>query len=360
MRPRVGPYWMQWLWTGLFSASLAVIFTVLGSLAFGRGEGAWHNIPGWIHWYGKNLIVCLTIGATVHLLFDLARLTFASPARLARWRPWQRSVFFAGTPLLGVTLAWPVGVWLAGQNVLVWFGSSDGRNVIAGTLLTSLLISFLLHHWFAGRAAQAEAERRATEAQLRLLQAQIEPHFLFNTLANLHGLMEHDLPRARALLERFTEHLRGSLGALRAEDGTVGDELDRVSSYLALMQLRMEDRLRYSLEADDAVRRLPLPPLLLQPLVENAVVHGLEPSIDGGTVRVSARREGDHLVLEVADDGRGLAAAPVRRATPGAGVALDNIRQRLDARHGHAARLELHDAGPGTLARITLPCEPAP
>ncbi len=359
-RPRVGPWWLQWVWTLLFSAVLAVAFTVLGFLAFARGEGAWRNLAGWAYWYGKNFTVCFTIAALIHLMFDAGRATFATAARIARWRPWQRSVYFAGTPIVGLVLGWPLGVALAGHDVRVWISSRDGNSLILGSLLISLLLSFLMHHFFASKTRQLEAERRATEAQLRLLQAQIEPHFLFNTLANLHGLMAHDPPRARALLERFTEHLRGSLGALRAEDGTVGDELDRVHSYLALMQLRMDDRLRFEIEADEAVRRLPLPPLLLQPLVENAIVHGLEPSIDGGTVRVSARLQGRTLQLDVADDGRGLAAAPVRRATPGAGVALDNIRQRLLARWGSAAQLALSATEPGTRARLTLPCDTPP
>ncbi|MEN9630005.1 MAG: hypothetical protein RJA10_3233, partial [Pseudomonadota bacterium] len=206
-RPRAGPYWMQWLWTLLFSAALAVLFTVFGFMAYGRGEGAWRNLAGWAHWYGKNFIVCLTIGATIQMMFDLGRITVAKPQRVTRWPLALRTVYFSGVPLLGVVLAWPLGLWLAGQNVAVWFGSSDGRNVIFGTLLLSLLITFLLHHWFASKAAEVEAERRATEAQLRLLQAQIEPHFLFNTLANVQSLMDHDLPKARAMLESFTDYL---------------------------------------------------------------------------------------------------------------------------------------------------------
>ena len=355
-RPRAGPYWMQWLWTLLFSAALAVLFTVVGFMAYGRGEGAWRNLTGWAYWYGKNFIVCLTIGATIQLLFDLGRLTVARPERVARWPLVLRTVYFSGVPLLGVVLAWPLGLWLAGQNVLVWFGSSDGRNVIFGTVLLSLLITFLLHHWFASKAAEVDAERRATEAQLRLLQAQIEPHFLFNTLANVQSLMDHDLPKARAMLESFTDYLRVSLGSLRNAHSTVDQELHLARSYLELLHRRMEDRLRFEVSADDAARQLPLPPLLLQPLVENAVVHGLEPAIAGGRVQVNARVEGRQLVLEVRDDGRGLNAPP-RAGTRSNGLALENIRQRLLTRYGTAAQLVVQAAEPGTLARITLPLE---
>lgn len=354
MRPRAGPYWLQWVWTLLFAAALAVIFTVVGFMAFGRGEGAWRNFPGWAHWYLKNFTVCLTIACTIHLMFDACRLTFAKPARVQGWPSWLRTVFFSGIPLLGVVLAWPLGVWLAGQNVVVWFGSSDGRNIVVGTVLTSLLITFLLHHWFAGKAAEMEAERRATEAQLRLLQAQIEPHFLFNTLANVQSLMDHDLPKARAMLESFTDYLRVSLGSLRNENSTVEQELQLARSYLELLHTRMEDRLQFSVNADTAARQQPLPPLLLQPLVENAVVHGLEPSIAGGHVQVNACIRGGQLQLEVRDNGRGLAAPP-RAGTRGHGLALQNIRQRLLTRYGSAAQLVVEAAEPGTRALITLP-----
>ena len=358
MRPRVGPYWLQWVWTLLFSAALAVFFTVVGFLAHGSGEGAWRNIPGWVHWYGKNFIVCVTIAVAIHLMFDVGRTTFARPARVAGWKPWMRSVYFAGVPLLGVLLFWPLGLWLAGQNVIVWFGLSEGRNAIAGTVLLSLLISLALHHAFASKAAEADAERRATEAQLRLLQAQIEPHFLFNTLANVQSLMDHDPPQARQMLSDFTDYLRASLGTLRNQESTVAHELDLARSYLKLLQGRMEDRLRFEVEADEAAGRLPLPPLLLQPLVENAVVHGLEPSIEGGRVHVKARLTPRQLVLEVRDDGRGLDAPRRPGARQGAGLALTNIRQRLLTRYGSEATLDVQPASPGTLARITIPIEP--
>jgi sensor histidine kinase YesM len=226
-------------------------------------------------------------------------------------------------------------------------------------VLTALMITFILHHWFAARAREVEAERRATEAQLRLLQAQIEPHFLFNTLANVQSLMDHDPAKAKQMLASFTDYLRASLTSLRHEDSPVAQELDLASSYLQLLRSRMEDRLRFSIEADEAAKAQRLPPLLLQPLVENAVVHGLEPSIEGGRVAVSARLADRQLVLEVHDDGLGPEAAPRPSRKPGHGVALANIRERLQARYGSAARLEIEPAHPGTRARITIPLLPA-
>jgi two-component sensor histidine kinase len=357
-RPRAGPWWLHWVWTLLFFAVLAVGFTIVGFFAFGSGQGAWRNWSGWLFWYGKNLVVCLTIGVIIHLLFDGLRAVWATPARLGAWQPWQRSLFFGGVPMLGVLLGWPLGVELAGGHLNAWLSDSRGHNLIAGSVLIALMLSFGMHLWFSARTRQIDSERRATEAQLRLLQAQIEPHFLFNTLANVHTLMDHDLPKAKQMLGSFTDYLRASLGSMRHDKSTVDQELALAASYLQLLQGRMEDRLRFTIDADDAARRQPLPPLLLQPLVENAVVHGLEPHIDGGTVRVSARVQGEALVLEVQDDGRGLDAPARPGARAGAGLALGNIRQRLLTRYGSAASLEVRAASPGTLSRITVPLEP--
>jgi sensor histidine kinase YesM len=206
------------------------------------------------------------------------------------------------------------------------------------------------------------AEARATEAQLRLLQGQIEPHFLFNTLAGVISLIDHDTARAKHTLQTFTEYLRSSLGTLRRDEGPLAQDLELAQNYLLLMQARMEDRLRFRIDADDAARRALLPPLLLQPLVENAVQHGLEPSIAGGEVVIRAHAQGGKLVLEVCDDGQGLDAPRRRARGPGGqnnGVALDNLRSRLRTRWGDAARLEFPPAQRGTRAVITMPLEAA-
>ncbi|MBL8346117.1 MAG: histidine kinase [Rubrivivax sp.] len=347
---------MAWAWTFAFSALLAVVFTILGFLAFARGEGAWRNVSGWLYWYGKNFTVTLVISAVIHLLFDLARATVAPPWRVCGWRSWQRTLFFTGVPLLGVALGWPVGVWLAGADMNVWIGSREGNNIIAGTVFMSVMITFLLHHYFSAKAQKIEAEHRATEAQLRLLQAQIEPHFLFNTLANVHSLIDHDAAKAKAMLGAFTDYLRASLVGLRREEVTLADELALAEAYLRVQASRMEDRLNFRIEVDDTTRRATLLPLLLQPLVENAVHHGLEPKVEGGSIAVCARTEGNSVVVEVRDDGSGL-GGPARK---GAGMALANVRERLAARFGSAASLTVAAAQPGTLATLRLPLSVAP
>jgi signal transduction histidine kinase len=354
-RERAGPWWLQWVWTVVFAGVIALPFTVLGFAAFASGHGAWRNLDGWIYWYGKNFIVTLTISVLIHLMFDVLRAAWARPQRIKGWRDWQRSLFFGGVPLAGVLLGWPLGAYLAGMDFGAWVNQRGGSNVIASSVMVALLTSLLLHFWFSAKARGIEAERRATESQLRLLQAQIEPHFLFNTLANVQSLMDHDLPKAKQMLSSFTDYLRASLTTLRGESSSLDHELQLAQSYLQLLQARMEDRLQFSIQADAAARAQALPPLLLQPLVENAVVHGLEPSIAGGTVRVTARVQGAQLLIEVFDDGQGLDAPSRRSSKPGSGVALSNIRQRLSARYGGAATLSVTPANPGTLARITLP-----
>jgi two-component sensor histidine kinase len=350
---RVGPYWLQWMWTLLFSAALAVGFTALGYLLFGH-RGPMGSLAGLLTWYGRNFVVCLTVAVLIHGMFDVLGHLLGGPAAMKRWKDWQRSLFFGGVPIMGVLLGWPLGVTLAGGEVLRWMSGDNGPRIVVLSLSTTLVLTFFFHHWFSAKARQYHAEQRATEAQLKLLQAQIEPHFLFNTLANVQSLMDHDLPRARQMLASFTDYLRASLGTLRREHSAVADELELARSYLELLQARMDDRLRFAIDADDAAGALPLPPLLLQPLVENAVVHGLEPSIAGGQVTVTARVRDDRLVLEVHDDGRGPDAPPTS-ARRGNGVALQNVRERLQARYGEAARLTIEPAHPGTRARIELP-----
>ena len=352
---RVGPQWLQLVWTLLFAAAVAFVFTLFGVIS--NGSQDWLNLATWMRWYRVNFVISLAVALTVHALFVIV-IPWVTPARIRRFSRRQSAVFFTAVPMLGVCIGWPLGVWLVSGHVIGWVGLSLNATMASAAL--ALLISFIFFLFFNSMAHKLEAEKRATEAQLRLLQAQIEPHFLFNTLANVQSLMDHDLPRARQMLASFTDYLRASLTTLRSDSSPVAQELALAESYLQLLQGRMEDRLQFSVSADASTRALPLPPLLLQPLVENAVVHGLEPSIAGGTVQVSARVQGQQLVLEVQDNGMGL-DAPARPGRPGPrpghGMALANIRQRLFTRYGSAATLEVSATHPGTLARITLPLE---
>ena len=356
--PRVGPLWLYWAWTLLFCAVLALGFTLLGFVMFARSLDDWISAANWRVWYSRNLTVCVTIGVIIHLLSDLMRWLRIVPQRTRRWRPWQRSMFFSGVPMVGVVIGWPLGMWFTGAMLLKGPVRANAASTIIGSVLFALALSALFHHFFATRRRQLDAERRATEAQLRLLQGQIEPHFLFNTLANVQSLIDHDAPRAKQMLESFTDYLRSSLGSLRLQDNTLGAELDLAQAYLTLLKTRMEDRLEFSIDADASLRETRMPPLLLQPLVENAIHHGLEPKVEGGRIQVSARRDGATLVLQVVDDGIGLHSGAAKRR--GAGVALNNLRARLEAQFPGASGLELRDARPGTLATLRLPLQKAP
>jgi two-component sensor histidine kinase len=351
---RVGPEWLHLAWTALFSMVIALGFTIIGFALFARGEGAWRNWRGWVEWYGINLAVALCVGLVIHALFRLGERLIGAD-RIRAFSSPLRGLYFGGLPVLGTAIGWPLASWLVGQDGPGWFRLGDA-NTIVGSLLLSALISLVIYQFFAAKERQAQAEKRATEAQLRLLQGQIEPHFLFNTLAGVISLIDESPARAKAMLLAFTDYLRASLTTLRHDEGPLSQELELARAYLLLLQSRMEDRLRFSIDADEAARRVPVPPLLLQPLVENAVHHGLEPTLDGGTVTVRARVAGGRLVLEVLDNGRGLHAPPRRGNRAGAGMALANIRQRLQGRYGGEATLELNTTDAGTLARITLPC----
>jgi len=199
------------------------------------------------------------------------------------------------------------------------------------------------------------------QAQLRLLQAQIEPHMLFNTLANLQGLIALDPVRASDMLDQLIQYLRATLSVSRSETTTLEHEFAAMGAYLGLMGVRMGERLRYRLELPPALRAARLPTMLLQPLVENAIVHGVEPKIDGGEITISAAIEGDSMVLDVRDTGLGLGLGPGLGQAParrGGGVGVATSRERLDALYGERASMTLNPAPPqGTLARLTLPLE---
>lgn len=199
----------------------------------------------------------------------------------------------------------------------------------------------------------AEAAQLLAEARLRALQAQIEPHFLYNTLAGVLSLIDTQPARARHMLERFIDFLRASLEASRAEQATVGAEFDLASAYLDVLQVRMGERLSYAIEADSSSRACAIAPMLIQPLVENAVMHGLEPKVDGGRLLLRARIDGNVLVVDVIDDGVGIGNAPPRQ---GGGVGLANLKARVRSLHGPAAQVQLLDnPDGGARVRLSIP-----
>lgn len=197
------------------------------------------------------------------------------------------------------------------------------------------------------RLNEVEREKRELEAHLRLLQAQIEPHFLFNTLANVSSLIEVDAAKARHLLDRLNDWLRVALARTRSESATLGDELTMLGNYLQILEMRFGTRLRWQIAVTEEVRSTQFPPMLLQPLVENAIRHGIEPKVGGGQLHISADIAQGMLRLCVDDDGVGFSGK-----TSGGGAGLENIRARLTALYGASARLDLHTNEMGGVSAV--------
>lgn len=297
---------------------------------------------------------------------------FIYGTRLALWRGSERPHWAATTAIIIVAV--PLAQFI-GLSISRWimYGRAptldylDSFNPVVTLLFTAGAAYFFnsrgriarLQASAADERARTEAlARQAMQAQLQMLQAQIEPHMLFNTLANLQGLIAIDPPRAQLLLDHLIQYLRATLGSSRAEHTTLGREFDLMQSYLQVMAVRMDKRLTFSVELPEELRALPVSPMLLQPLVENAIAHGVEPKIEGGHIAIGAVRDGDALRLTVSDTGLGLDHPD----QPGHGtrMALTNIRARLQALHGERASFALTAGQPcGAVATVVLPLEEA-
>ncbi|MDT8998761.1 histidine kinase [Paucibacter sp. APW11] len=347
--------WARLLISSAFALFFPTFFMSLG-VVFGDAQ---IGLAGVLLTYLLGFFIAFSIHGSyraVELLLPEARLQ-----RLNRGGPYS-SLFFGGVPVLIMAISFFVFTQLLRvfADVRITDSPFDSMRAASRFLFISLIFA-LLSAFISWQANKRKAlQLQATEAQLLRLQAQIEPHFLFNSLAAVQSLIDPAPERAKQMLECFTDYLRASLGTLRLQTCSLDQELQAVQSYLALMQIRMgEERLQFHIDVPAELRALKLPPLLLQPLVENAVTHGLEGKAEGGTVRLSARLLDERLHLRVEDDGLGLRAAQ-RRARPGHGLALKNIRERLDARHGDDAALTITPGEQGCVAELVLPIEAQP
>jgi signal transduction histidine kinase len=201
-------------------------------------------------------------------------------------------------------------------------------------------------------AAEEGLKRQLVEAQLKMMQAQVEPHFLFNTLASVDYLIETDPATASKMQKNLIQYLRAALPQMREGSTTLGKEVQLCRSYLEILKFRMEDRLRYTVTIPQGLTSAQFPPMMLQSLVENSIKHGLEPKPDGGAITISADIVDGRLRVTVADSGLGFAAA----SRPGTGVGLANVRERLSALYGGRARLSIDANDPsGTIVTIDVP-----
>ncbi|MEN9631213.1 MAG: hypothetical protein RJA10_4441, partial [Pseudomonadota bacterium] len=281
------------------------------------------------------LIFSLFIGNACWVLIDGGRelaarwLVARHGCKGERSRGWPGWAWMAPIVVLGTVAGYLIGHALA-RTVLgrpVDFIRLQSPALVV-SVITALVVCYLFYvreRMYSQHLAAVAAEQLASETQLKLLQSQLEPHMLFNTLANLRVLIGLDPPRAQAMLDHLIAFLRTTLAATRVDQHPLQAEFDALRDFLALMAVRMGTRLQLQLDLPDELRSLTVPPLLLQPLVENAIKHGLEPQVQGGRLEVVARRQGPRLHLRVRDTGVGLSAA----AAGGTAFGLEQVRQRL-------------------------------
>ena len=284
-----------------FRALIYLIWTLGFGSFFALISGLQRRNLGTSTWWTEQVPSNLVMSLCVTLAFFIGYRGFErlAPQRwldtIMGWRDWRSGLFFSGLSISLALVGVIVGIFVIDA---IW---GIGRPVLGllmepvfwrQFLIISAIISVLLTWRYRMRWKQEMLQARVTEAQLKLLETQLEPHMMFNTLANLRVLIGMDPPRAQAMLDHLIAYLRATLSASRTDGAsgrhTLATEFERLNDFLALMAIRMGPRLRVQLDLPDALRSHPVPPLLLQPLVENALKHGLRPRDEGGTLQVQA------------------------------------------------------------------------
>jgi hypothetical protein len=288
-----------------------------------------------------QLAYSLPIGLTTWLLIDGGRFFIDQDSPHLFPRGWLGGALILGGVFLGFASGTLVGGLFNGHSNLDLIRRAP--EFFAYIFLFSMAsgIGISLYFYSQGKSAYLQGEieaqkRQATDAQLKLLQSQLDPHMLFNTLANLRALIQQNPDRAVQMLDQLNDFLRSTLAASRASEHSLQAEFDRLRDYLALMQIRMGARLSYQLDLPPELAQVQVPALILQSLVENTIVHGLEPKVAGGRMAISASRQAQQLVLQVADDGLGFDAAQMQE-----GFGLTQVRERLQSSYGAAATIDL-------------------
>ena len=323
----------------------------------------WLMVPGARGNLFTAWVYSAAIGTACWFFIDGGRLL------LARWVPGQPNVARrAGWPgvrwmvlciLVGTALGYTLGVALG--DAVTGFSTPSLLQNRAAMVISTIAAGAATWYFYANERLRAEqtaaetARREATESQLRLLQSQLEPHMLFNTLANLRVLIGLDAERAQAMLDRLISYLRTTLSASHSALHPLSVEFAWLDDYLALMALRMGPRLQVQLHLPEHLRQVLVPPLLLQPVVENSIRHGLEPKVAGGRIEVRAEQQGAQLLLTVRDTGVG--PGPTTGAA-GSHYGTRHVAERLATLYGADGRFRLlpaeGDEG-GALAELRLP-----
>ena len=320
---------------------------------------------GWKSGYASLLIRVLALGMIAMLAFGLFE---QWPKRLPKWfARWVLQV-------LGVAVSIPVGTfiiyvlstpagapafWHVSERMEGFSGLCGLGLFIAPWAALAALVrqkdALARHQALAFELERSEFERQALDARMHLLQAQVAPHFLFNTLANVQALVDTGSPQASAVLRSLVAYLRAAVPRLNEPVTTFGRELQLVKAYLELMHMRMPDRLKFALHVDDAALGLRCPPMTLLTLVENAVRHGIDPSEEGGRIDITIERRGERCIVRVVDTGVGL-----RPTDQGLGTGLSTLRERLKLIFGADAELRVHAQVPhGVSAELDLPARGA-
>lgn len=361
---RPGTPLQYYLATAFYNTCIAAVLTVFFSMANSRA-------PLW-DLFLDTLMVSQCIGYCVHMGFDAFHRFTSYAWRQSLPKP-ALTALHTAVPTLGVFAGYSLAFSFKGQNfysVLVNYPRAGGMVFLVGLLVAFIGYMVMDSETRSLRTEADEAraheeaaalQKQASDAELRALQAQIEPHFLFNTLANVQALIDYEPAKARQMLESFIEYLRATLDASRRTQGTLGDEVAMLQRYLQLMQVRMGQRLHTVWDIEPRLLSQPLAPLLLQPLVENAIKYGLEPKIEGGTITIRASEQVGRIRLVVQDDGIGFHAASTTRkpTTSGSGTGLKNVLARLQSTCGANATLSITNTSEGCLATLEFDAEAA-
>ena len=366
-RPRAasGERWFSGLgWTGF---AIVAIVTLIDALRQSIKIISTEPFEQWIAYFFRSCVCAGFIGCTILLavIWTIHRV----PRRGTR----QYAAVFTAVGVGAAAAVLAITIWELpedfGPFLFLEESSLSELSLSVGPdwARYSALGMLIAAAWFYVRAEAEQAsaleqvaldsarmDQQAAEARLQVLEAQIEPHFLFNTLANVKRLYDTDRVNGARMLRNLREYLAIALPQMRATESTLGREIDHVTAYLNIQQIRMGRRLAFAIDVAEPLRSARMPALMLVTLTENAIKHGLGPSREGGRIDLRASIEGDRLRVQVADTGHGFAKAA------GGGTGLANIRARLAALFGNAASLSLSLNAPrGVIATIVLPCKGA-
>ena len=358
------PYFRRWqpgltrdlVYTGVLGTGFGLLFFGLYAYDLPRQR----LLPQLVN----DFVIAIAIAYAIHALFAAGQVLLGPWLR--KCPGWLRTAYYLAVPTAGVFAGYFIGLILLNPAAARHTIFTPG--IVVSFAMVSVLVSCVLLFLSLMRAREMrgqellaaeqhrvlEADHRALQAQLRMLQAQIEPHFLYNTLANAVGLIDPAPARARLLLERLIDYLRMTLAASRDTDAPLQRQVDAITAYLELMKLRMGERLRYRIAVTDEAAGISLPPMLLQPVIENAISHGLEPNIAGGEIVLTAAIEQHQLCIVISDTGVGLRANGAGKV--GGGVGLSNLRERIVALYGKDGSLNITtNAAGGVSVSLRIP-----